>query len=142
MTLREKLLKMSRQDLERLACRIVNRMYATAEGGGIATSFRYDRNNEWSSETIEEVAQALNEVGLIPDTGEKMLDSSLVTVEETPATENMIALAREEYEEDAGDARQIQIDDGALMSDARPEGVWVAAWVWLGNEILGPDKEN
>lgn len=46
----------------------------------------------------------------------------------TPATEEEIQAARDEYQND-----DVEIDEGALASHA-DGGVWVAAWVWLGDE--------
>jgi hypothetical protein len=39
-----------------------------------------------------------------------------------------IALAREQTNDD------LEIDDDPMVSDARPSGVWVSAWIWIDEE--------
>lgn len=48
----------------------------------------------------------------------------------TPATTEEIQRARDEYQND-----DVEIDEGAEASHA-DGGVWVQAWVWLGDEEL------
>ena len=56
----------------------------------------------------------------------------------TPATGTMIEAARNLYAND-----ECEIDDDACISDARPEGLWVSAWVWVANDDLNEaDRED
>ena len=83
--------------------------------------------------TADSVAEALSDAGLTPLQGEPV--QGLPPLEEpdarTPASPARIALARRLYQKE-----DCNIDDGACVSDALPEGIWVQAWLWLDADSL------